>query len=145
MIILSDLPCRHDALEPVISTTTLRLHHGKHPARYVEVTNALLGEAGETAASLEDVVNHAIKPKTAPFGHGQELCELPAPSSPPPRFPAFHRGLISTGDRGSGPAADRGPFASGRVSPANGPKSAARLTWPRGCPSSGTESQCTRA
>lgn len=59
MIILPDLPYRHGALEPVISATTLRTHHGKHHARYVEVTNALLGEAGETAVSLEDVVNRA--------------------------------------------------------------------------------------
>lgn len=59
MIILPDLPYRYSALEPVISATTLRTHHGKHHARYVEVTNALLDEAGEPAVSLEDVVNRA--------------------------------------------------------------------------------------
>lgn len=59
MIILPDLPYSHGALEPVISATTLCTHHGKHHARYVEVTNTLLGEAGEGAPDLEDVVNRA--------------------------------------------------------------------------------------
>ena len=59
MIILPDLPYRHGALEPVLSATTVRTHHGKHHARHVEVTNALLGEAGEPAQNLEDVVKRA--------------------------------------------------------------------------------------
>lgn len=56
MIILPDLPYPDGALEPVISATTLRTHHGKHHARYVEVTNGLLGEAGDAATGLEEVV-----------------------------------------------------------------------------------------
>lgn len=59
MIILPDLPYRLGALEPVISAATLRTHHGKHHARYVEVTNALLGEARETATDLEEVIGEA--------------------------------------------------------------------------------------
>ena len=59
MIILPDLPYRHGALEPVISATTLRTHHGKHHARYVEVTNDLLSAAGEPADDLEEVVSRA--------------------------------------------------------------------------------------
>ena len=58
MIILPDLPYRHGALDPVISANTLRVHHGKHHARYVEVTNSLLPPAGGEVV-LEDVVHRA--------------------------------------------------------------------------------------
>lgn len=59
MILLPPLPYPHEALEPVISAATLRTHHGKHHARYVDVTNALLGEAGERATDLEAVIGDA--------------------------------------------------------------------------------------
>jgi len=59
MIILPDLPYRYGALEPVISANTLRTHHAKHHARYVEVTNALLGETGESVTDIEKVVHMA--------------------------------------------------------------------------------------
>lgn len=59
MIILPDLPYQPGALEPIISAITLRTHHGKHHARYVEATNAMLGETGDAALCLEDVVSRA--------------------------------------------------------------------------------------
>jgi Fe-Mn family superoxide dismutase len=60
MIILPDLPYTEDALEPVISAATLQTHHGKHHARYVAATNALLGE-GSGAPPLEEVVADAAR------------------------------------------------------------------------------------
>lgn len=59
MFTLPPLPYRHDALDPVISEQTLRLHHGKHHARYVETTNALLAARPGEFTSLEQVVAFA--------------------------------------------------------------------------------------
>ena len=56
MFTLPDLPYRYDALQPVLSDATLRTHHDKHHARYVEVTNSLLAESGTTLTTLDDVV-----------------------------------------------------------------------------------------
>jgi Fe-Mn family superoxide dismutase len=49
----------YDALEPVISAATMRLHHDKHHARYVTVTNELLSTPRQQAASLEDIIASA--------------------------------------------------------------------------------------
>jgi len=56
MFRLPDLPYAYSDLAPVISEQTLRTHHGKHHARYVEATNELLAEAGASAQSLEAVI-----------------------------------------------------------------------------------------
>jgi Fe-Mn family superoxide dismutase len=56
---LPPLPYAEDALEPLMSAQTLRTHHGKHHAKYVEVLNELLADAGREAAALEDVVRDA--------------------------------------------------------------------------------------
>jgi len=53
---LPDLPYAHDALEPVIGATTMHTHHGKHHARYVNVTNEIVGN---TTVALEDVIAKA--------------------------------------------------------------------------------------
>jgi Fe-Mn family superoxide dismutase len=58
MYILPALPYDADALSPVIGVETMRTHHGKHHARYVEVTNDLLGEAAD-ARPLEEVIADA--------------------------------------------------------------------------------------
>ena len=60
MFKLPDLPYAHNALEPVLSETTMRTHHDKHHAKYVDTVNTLLAEAGDSAASLEDVVRDAV-------------------------------------------------------------------------------------
>lgn len=59
MIHLPHLPYAYDALAPHLSERTLRLHHGRHHARYVQVTNQLLAEAGWQAQTLEEVVVRA--------------------------------------------------------------------------------------
>ncbi|QUD86270.1 superoxide dismutase [Phenylobacterium montanum] len=58
MFSLPDLPYAYDALQPVLSETTMRTHHDKHHARYVNVTNEILGDAA--VGALEDVVRKAV-------------------------------------------------------------------------------------
>ena len=53
---LPDLPYPYDALEPHVSAETLRYHHGKHHATYVEKLNGLLAESHLAGKSLEDVI-----------------------------------------------------------------------------------------
>ncbi|MCD6043431.1 MAG: superoxide dismutase, partial [Burkholderiales bacterium] len=53
---LPPLPYAEDALAPVISAETLRLHHGKHHKKYVDTMNQLLEEEPVEASSLEEVV-----------------------------------------------------------------------------------------
>ncbi len=53
---LPPLPYAYDALAPVISKETLKLHHDKHHRKYVETTNQLLSEESLDARTLEEVV-----------------------------------------------------------------------------------------
>ncbi|MDP3658626.1 superoxide dismutase [Phenylobacterium sp.] len=59
MFVLPPLPYAYDALAPILGEPTLRTHHDKHHARYVEVTNTLLTEAGAKPRSLEQVIRDA--------------------------------------------------------------------------------------
>jgi Fe-Mn family superoxide dismutase len=61
MIKLPPLPYAYEALEPVISAETMRTHHDKHHAKYVETVNKLAGEAGLDGKSLEDIIAEAEK------------------------------------------------------------------------------------
>lgn len=56
MINLPPLPYDDNALEPTISAATMKLHHDKHHAKYVETVNALVGSE---AASLESICAQA--------------------------------------------------------------------------------------
>jgi Fe-Mn family superoxide dismutase len=56
---LPPLPYPEDALAPVLSAETLRLHHGKHHKKYVDTANQLLEKEGMSASSAEDVVRKA--------------------------------------------------------------------------------------
>ncbi|HKU46217.1 MAG TPA: superoxide dismutase [Burkholderiales bacterium] len=56
---LPPLPYAEDALAPVISAETLRLHHGKHHRKYVDTMNQLLEKDAVPAASLEELVRSA--------------------------------------------------------------------------------------
>jgi Fe-Mn family superoxide dismutase len=53
---LPPLPYAEDALTPVISAETLKLHHGKHHKKYIDTTNQLLASADVRGTTLEDVV-----------------------------------------------------------------------------------------
>jgi Fe-Mn family superoxide dismutase len=56
MFTLPDLPYGYGDLMPVISGDALRTHHGKHHARYVQVTNEILASQGRRPETLEEVV-----------------------------------------------------------------------------------------
>ena len=53
---LPPLPYAEDALAPVLSAETLKLHHGKHHKKYVDTMNQLLETTEVRGSSLEDVV-----------------------------------------------------------------------------------------
>ena len=55
MFKLPDLPYGYEALEPTIGSATMHLHHDKHHARYVTVTNDILKD-NASPGSLEDVI-----------------------------------------------------------------------------------------
>ena len=61
MITLPELPYAYDALSPTISPDTMHAHHDKHHAKYIEVMNQLLPEAGLEGRSVEDIVAEAEK------------------------------------------------------------------------------------
>jgi Fe-Mn family superoxide dismutase len=56
VITLPDLPYGYDALEPCVSERTLRLHHRKHHAAYVEKVNELVADTPLQDADLETIV-----------------------------------------------------------------------------------------
>jgi superoxide dismutase, Fe-Mn family len=54
---LPDLPYAHTALDPVIDTQTMEIHHGKHHNGYVTNLNKALESAPKLAAkSIEDLI-----------------------------------------------------------------------------------------
>jgi Fe-Mn family superoxide dismutase len=58
---LLPLPFTPDALEPHMSAETVRLHHGKHHQAYVDKTNALALEQGQSKRSLLDLIGGDIE------------------------------------------------------------------------------------
>jgi Fe-Mn family superoxide dismutase len=75
---LTELPYAYDALSPTMSAETLRFHHDKHHAAYVNTMNALCEQEGLKPSSLEELVvqarqggkaklfNNAAQPGTTP-------------------------------------------------------------------------------
>lgn len=64
---LPPLPYAEDALEPVISSEIMRLHHGKHHAGYVRKLNAALegtGVEGDLAEILSDLGSVPMRART---------------------------------------------------------------------------------
>ncbi|MCR6645236.1 MAG: hypothetical protein NVV62_12400 [Terricaulis sp.] len=61
MFKLPDLPFSHDALEPLMSRTTLETHHGKHHAAYVKNMNGILTDIANAPKTLEEVVALSVK------------------------------------------------------------------------------------
>lgn len=62
MISLPPLPYTEDALEPVISRETMKIHFEKHHAGYVEKTNKLLQQSNLKGKSLIEVIQQASGP-----------------------------------------------------------------------------------
>ena len=59
---LPKIPYELDALEPHISRETLKVHHGKHHATYVETLNQLIAGTQWERKSLEQIVREAKDP-----------------------------------------------------------------------------------
>ena len=53
---LPDLPFPYQALEPHLSASTLKFHHGKHHRAYVDKTNALIKDTALADRSLEEII-----------------------------------------------------------------------------------------
>jgi Fe-Mn family superoxide dismutase len=53
---LAPLPYAEDALAPIISAQTVRLHHGKHHKGYVDAVNQLVAGTPFAALSLESII-----------------------------------------------------------------------------------------
>ena len=58
-IALPDLPYDYDALQPVISAATLKLHHGAHHRGYVDKLNTLVKGTELENESLETIVKRS--------------------------------------------------------------------------------------
>jgi Fe-Mn family superoxide dismutase len=58
---LPDLPYDYDALRPVMSSATLKLHHGAHHRGYVDKLNALLKGSDLESAPLETIVERSAR------------------------------------------------------------------------------------
>ena len=62
MYTLPDLPYDYDALEPYIDERTMRIHHDKHHAAYVENLNkALEGRAQFNKVTIEQLLRDLLK------------------------------------------------------------------------------------
>lgn len=59
MIQLPPLPYAYDALEPTIGAETMRTHHDKHHAKYVDTVNKLAPGAGLEGKDLETIIAEA--------------------------------------------------------------------------------------
>ncbi|CAG4884737.1 Superoxide dismutase [Fe] [Georgfuchsia toluolica] len=58
---LPELLYPYDALEPLISSTTLKTHHGKHHRGYVDKVSALVRNTPVADSSLEKIVQWPIR------------------------------------------------------------------------------------
>lgn len=71
--VLPPLPYGLQDLQPHLSGETLRIHHGRHHAKYVENLNHLLSGQGSTNASLEEVLRSAARAEqTALFNNAAQ-------------------------------------------------------------------------
>jgi Fe-Mn family superoxide dismutase len=61
MFVLPDLLYPVDSLAPAMSAVTLKTHHDKHHAKYVETTNQLIDTLGWRTPTLEEVIREAAK------------------------------------------------------------------------------------
>jgi len=58
---LPNLPYAYEALEPMISSRTLRAHHGRHHRGYVDKLNALVRDTPVADSSLETIVQWSAR------------------------------------------------------------------------------------
>jgi len=70
---LPDLPYAYNALEPYIDEQTMRLHHGKHHAAYVNGLNAALKRLEEARAKGDFAAIQAVSKLLAFHGSGHTM------------------------------------------------------------------------
>ena len=123
---LTDLPYPHEALEPHMSAETLRYHHGKHHASYVNKLNAVLDDTDLTQSPLETIILKSSEDEAktgifnnaaqvwnhdffwrcmAPDGGGRPTCDLGSARDVAfGNFEAFRQAFLdaATGQFGSG-------------------------------------------
>jgi len=73
---LPDLPYAYNALEPYIDEATMRLHHGKHHAAYVNGLNAALHKLEEARAKGDLSAVQALSKAVAFHGSGHTMHAL---------------------------------------------------------------------
>jgi Fe-Mn family superoxide dismutase len=125
MIELPDLPYDDDALEPIVSTRALRLHHDGHHGRYVAAVNDLT--EGDAPTSLEDLIRSGLRELDLPllnnacqaWNHGF-FWNCMAPESSEPADPELRRAIDAhfgslSGLRRAAREAGAGHFGSGWV------------------------------
>ena len=56
VLVLEPLPYAENALQPMISAHTIRLHHGKHQKGYVDTLNKLIADTDLAGLSLEAII-----------------------------------------------------------------------------------------
>jgi superoxide dismutase, Fe-Mn family len=69
---LPPLPYAYNALEPIISEETLRLHHGKHHQGYVTTLNTLIAGTHYAGLSLEKIICESYNKDTAIFNNAAQ-------------------------------------------------------------------------
>ena len=70
-----DLPYDYSALEPYIDEETMRIHHDKHHAAYVNMLNGAIEAAGIEVKTVKELINDLDSvPET--FGINFELSEI---------------------------------------------------------------------
>ncbi|TVR88576.1 MAG: superoxide dismutase [Saprospirales bacterium] len=67
---LPDLPFAHDALEPHIDETTMKIHHGKHHAGYTSKLNAAVEGTALEGKNIEDILSGVSKHGNAVRNNG---------------------------------------------------------------------------
>jgi len=73
---LPDLPYAYNALEPYIDEATMRLHHDKHHAAYVNGLNAALSKLEDARAKGDFAAVQALSKQVAFHGSGHTMHAL---------------------------------------------------------------------
>lgn len=105
MFTLPALPYAYDALEPAISTATLRTHHDKHHKTYVETLNELVAEHAPPVDSLESLIASTASEGGKLFNNAAQAwnhaffweCMTPTPDAPNAHFARLREMFITEG------------------------------------------------
>jgi Fe-Mn family superoxide dismutase len=97
---LPDLPYAYNALEPYIDEATMRLHHDKHHAAYVNGLNAALAKLSDARAKGDMSAVQALSKLVAFHGSGHSMHALfweimcPKAESREPSSGSLHEAIV---------------------------------------------------